>query len=144
MGLIEKTGGRKWWLAVIIIVVLLFVLVWLTVTGRLEALLAGILVGGVTTVKGLFAAANTANNKAALAAGKVKDAEADRLGGLSDSDVLAVAGAATGVDIRGAVDSIADGAVGDLSGAGDACRAGITQAADAARGRLRGAATPGV
>jgi len=138
MGLVERTGGRKWWLAVVALVGFFGLLYLLAAIGRLDVGTGGVLVGAITWVLTQFGLLNTANNKAALAAGKAKDEEATRLAGLSDSDVLAAASATD------AVAAVADGAAGDLSGAGDACRAGITQAGDAARERLRGAATPGV
>jgi hypothetical protein len=133
--------NTKFWLAVGIIGAFLFVLVLLAVKARLDAVLAGILVGGVTGVKGLFDAANTANNKAALAAGKGLNEEAARIALAAPVDVLAAAGAATGTDIAGVIGARADGAVGDLRGGVERARAEVSRAAQEGRDRLRAAAS---
>ena len=134
----KLSGGTKYTLAFVIIVVFLFVMVWLAVSGRLEAMLAGILVGGITAVKGIFDAANTANNRAALEAGKkAEDAETARLAGMSDPDVLAAAGA------TGSVNAAVDGVLGEVRSGVDAARAEVSRNTDDARERLRRAATGG-
>jgi uncharacterized protein (UPF0254 family) len=145
MGVVESAGGRKYTLAVLIVLVFLFTIVWLAVTGRLEALIAGIFVSGITAVKGIFDASNSANTRAALDAGKVeRDEEAVTVGALDASGVLARAGAATGVDVAGAVGAVAEGTVGAVSQRIDAVGKELSGEAEAARNRLRQAATAGM
>lgn len=140
MGILKKTGG-KWWLALLALLPLAAVLVIAAVQGKLDVGLAGILTGAMSWTLTQFGFFNTANNKAALAAGKAKDETANALATATPGDVLAAAGAATGSDVAGTVERIADGAVASGARCGDECRAGVHAAADAARDALRSAAT---
>mgnify|MGYP001613963314 CR=1 FL=1 len=117
-------GGTKFALTLLVLIVFLAVFVMLAEAGRLGEGIAAIVGGLITGTLTQFGLLNTANNKAALAAGKARDEERTALSGMSARDVLDRAGDRTGADVPGAVGAAAD-AGGDRLDAG--ARAVVSQ-----------------
>lgn len=121
--MIEKLGGRKFFLAIIIVLVILSVLIIASVRDRLDTGLAGVLVGAVTWVATQFGLTNMSITKA--------------LGGKNGTAVPA-----SPADDSSAREAV-DGAVESVRGATDAARADGERGATEAERRVADAAQRG-